>query len=55
METPYKMSIPTDDTQLLGMRNRQFMTDEDDALRLLRERNVLWKTMQCPGKGGLVC
>ena len=45
------MSIPTDDTHLLRMR----YADEDDALRMLRERNVLKKTMKCPGKGGLEC
>ena len=49
------MSVPTDDRHLLRMRYRELVADEDDALRMLRERNVLKKTMQYPGKGGLEC
>ena len=49
------MPVPTDDTELLRMQYKQLVTDEDDALRMLRERNVLKKTMLCPGKGGLKC
>ena len=49
------MSIPTDDTHLLRMRYIELATDEDEALRMLREHNVLKKMMQCPGKGGLEC
>ena len=49
------MPLPTADTLMLSMRYRQLVTEEDDALRLLREHNVLKKTMECPGKGGLEC
>ena len=50
---PSKMLIPTDNTQLLRIHYRQLLTDDDDALRMLPERNILKKSMQCPGKGRL--
>ena len=52
-ECPSKILIPTDNTKLLRIHYSQLVIDDDDALRMLRERNILKKSMQCPGKGGL--